>query len=497
MKPTDTVQSRRSSLRRTAARWVAVGLASCASLALAVTYLVPSAPTPQSDTAQGGEEASRTRWGASYFPNIELTTHQGDNVRFFDDLIKDKVVVINFIYTSCPDTCPLETARLAQVYKILGDRVGDDVFFYSITIDPDNDTPDVLAAYAQRYGAGPGWTFLTGNEAEIVELRKKLGLYIPEIQSDDSNNHNLSLIIGNQATGQWMKRSPFENPHVLATQVGSWLHNWKLPTKERRDFADAPKLRSVSDGERLFRTRCAACHTIGGAVVGTQVATNDPNVGPDLLDVDLRRDPAWLRRWIAEPDVMLAEQDPLALQLLAAYNDVAMPNMRLGGTDIADLLGFVRAESSRIRRVQRAREAGRLGRDHSARERRLGTLGLRDAWVREAPPKANVSAGYLTLVNHGEREARVVGAQSPLFEHVEFHEMVQTDGGMGMRPLDELVVPASGELRLETGGKHLMLIGPQQALAHGKKVPVRLQLASGKGWDVWLPVVAPERGRPG
>ena len=119
-------------------------------------------------------------WGADYFPNVPLVSHEGKTVRFFDDLIKDKVVVINFIFTSCPDFCPLETARLREVQKILGDRVGQDVFMYSITIDPDFDTPEVLKRYAERFEAGPGWLFLTGKKADITLLRSKLGLYSAE-----------------------------------------------------------------------------------------------------------------------------------------------------------------------------------------------------------------------------------------------------------------------------------------------------------------------------
>src|SRR5258708_14847101 len=88
---------------------------------------------------------------------------------FYDDLIKGKVVAIDLIYTHCMDSCPLETARLAQVQKMLGDRVGRDIFFYSISIDPDNDTPEELKAYAEKYHAGPGWLFLTGKK-EDVEL---------------------------------------------------------------------------------------------------------------------------------------------------------------------------------------------------------------------------------------------------------------------------------------------------------------------------------------
>ena len=162
--------------------------------------------------------SAAARWGADYFPNVPLTTQDGENVHFFDDLIKDKVVVINFIYTHCPDTCPLETAQLVRVQEIMGDRVGKDVFFYSITIDPERDSPEVLKEYKERFKAR--WTFLTGKKSDIIQLRRKLGLYIEEIQ-DGSNNHNVSMIIGNQATGQWMKRSPFENPYVLADQVGN------------------------------------------------------------------------------------------------------------------------------------------------------------------------------------------------------------------------------------------------------------------------------------
>src|SRR5689334_9567 len=71
-------------------------------------------------------------WGADYFPDVPLITHEGKKVRFFSDLIKNKVVAINFIYTNCPDACSLETARLREVQKILGERVGRDVFIYSI-----------------------------------------------------------------------------------------------------------------------------------------------------------------------------------------------------------------------------------------------------------------------------------------------------------------------------------------------------------------------------
>src|SRR4029079_6107544 len=119
--------------------------------------------------------SAQNRWGSNYFPNVTLTTQDGAPVRFYDDLIKGKIVAVNLIYTTCKYACPLETARLSQVARLLGDRMGRDVFFYSITIDPDHDTPQVLKEYAAKYQAGPGWTFLTGKAADIELISKKLG----------------------------------------------------------------------------------------------------------------------------------------------------------------------------------------------------------------------------------------------------------------------------------------------------------------------------------
>ena len=328
---------------------------------LVVLLLLGSAPTfgsPDSDDRKGG-----SRWGASYFPNVPLTTHEGKPVRFFDDLIKDKVVLINFIYTTCPDSCPLETARLTEVQRILADRVGRDVFMYSISIDPERDTPEVLKQYVEKFQVGPGWLFLTGKEADITLLRRKLGLYIAEIQ-DDSNDHNLSLIIGNQSTGRWMKRSPFENAYYLANQLGGCLHNWKTVDPNQNSYVDAPRLRSLSLGEKLFRTRCSACHTIGD---GDIAELDERRLGPDLMGVVELRDRAWLGRWLAEPEKMLAEKDPIAMGLLAKYNDVPMPNMRLNELEVDSLIDYMDTESRRVERVKRIEAAASLASSDGAK----------------------------------------------------------------------------------------------------------------------------------
>jgi len=328
-----------------------------ARLALLPLLALPGVGAPVAQTSGEAALTGGERWGADYFPNVRLTTHEGKAVRFFDDLIKDKVVVINFMYTSCPDVCPLETAKLAELQAILGDRVGQDVFLYSITIDPATDTPPVLREYAERYGARPGWQFLTGAEDDITLLRRKLGLYIAEIEGEGSNDHNVSLLLGNQRTGRWMKRSPFENPNFLADQVGSWLHNWKTPAPNQDSYSNAPQLEAMSTGERLFSSRCAACHVIGGRdlVPASQSARL---LGPDLFNVTQRRDPEWLARWLAEPDRMLAEKDPLAVELYEKHGQVAMPNFELKGADVAALIEYLDTESRRVAPYERAAAAG-------------------------------------------------------------------------------------------------------------------------------------------
>jgi len=302
-----------------------------------------------------GKHAPATRrksndiWGKDYFPNIELTTSKGEKVRFYDDLIKDKVVAVNFIYTSCGEMCPVETARLKTVSQILGDRMGKDVFFYSITIDPDRDSVAVLDAYSKKFKTGEGWTFLTGDEEDIRLLRKKMGLYISTIDEDERelSDHNVNLVIGNQALGRWVKRSPLENPYVIANQMGNWLHNWKQPRKNRNKYEDAPKLRQITEGEMKFRNMCTSCHVISG---GIAKIPNAPQIGPDLFGVGKVRDPQWLTRWLKEPDVMLAEKDPIAVALKEKYQ-VVMPNFSLSEVDVKNILQFIENETYRLEQV--------------------------------------------------------------------------------------------------------------------------------------------------
>jgi len=425
--------------------------------------------------------SSASPWGANYFPNVPLTTHNDESVHFFDDLIKDKIVVINFIYTKCPDTCPLETAQLVRVQNIMGDRVGKDVFFYSISIDPEYDTPEVLREYRQRFKAN--WTFLTGKESDIIQIRRKLGLYIEEIQEEGSSNHNVNMIIGNQATGRWMKRSPFENPYVLADQIGNWLSGWKAPPRGD-DYSNAPELRSISRGEQIFRTRCASCHSItGNELAGA--------LGPDLLGVTLKREPQWLLDWLKAPDQMLKKKDPIAMALYKQYNNLAMPNMRLNKEEALALLDYMADETQRItggEELESIEMPAKAAITASQAKPNGDVVAIMNAWVREAHAAAKVNAGYMTLVNVGSEEVVLVKVESEAFESIEVHEMVKVDGFMKMREVTDMVITAQGQIRLEPGGKHLMMMGPREHLTKGQEVVMTLTFRSGKQQTVSVKV---------
>jgi|RhiMethySRZTD1v2_1073278.scaffolds.fasta_scaffold90461_2 protein SCO1/2 len=271
------------------------------------------------------------RYGASYFPNVPLVTHEGKTVRFYDDLLKGKSVAVNIMYTSCTNECPLETARLAQLQRLLGARMGKDIYFYSISIDPKNDTPEVLKAYMEKFGVGPGWTFLTGNAADIRAVTKKLGL---SRYSDAANKdgHTAILMVGDEPAGQWVRQSAVDNPEFLATSLAGFF-GWR--DTGGRSYAEAQPL-NVSGGEYLFSSRCSACHSLG----------QGDKMGPDLLGVTARRERTWLLRYIQVPDQMLASGDPIAKTLYEKYQKARMPNVGLGGADAAAIVSYLEGRSA-------------------------------------------------------------------------------------------------------------------------------------------------------
>src|SRR5215467_1296952 len=196
----------------------------------------------------GRDARASTHWGANYFPNVPLIDQNGRTLHLYDDLLKGKTVVVNLIYTHCVDSCPLETARLLQVQKMLGDRMGKDVFFYSISIDPEHDTPAVLKEYAEKFHAGPGWLFLTGKMTDIDLVAHKLGLYYdPGLNRD---GHTVDLMIGNEPTGLWTRNSATDNPRFLATNITTLIDCWKTrQAQAEKNYSQAAPLKVTDRGQ--------------------------------------------------------------------------------------------------------------------------------------------------------------------------------------------------------------------------------------------------------
>src|SRR6266849_5593289 len=283
-------------------------------------------------SARGPLEAQGVRRGANYFPNLPVVTQDGKMLKFYDDVIKVKIVLISFIYTNCPDICPLTTARLTQVEDQLGEIVGRDIFFVSMTVDPERDSPERLKSFAEAFAAGPGWLFLTGKPEDIRAINYKLG-----DRSRKLSDHRNEIVLGNDTTGEWARDTALGDLNRLAMTIRDMDPKWRDQdhTSADRNAGDTLLPLSQQPGQAMFKKICAPCHTIG---VGDRV-------GPDLRGVTERRERAWLSSFIRNPAKMRAEQDPVALALAAKYPGVHMPVLRVSEIDAADLISYIEAQT--------------------------------------------------------------------------------------------------------------------------------------------------------
>ena len=293
---------------------------------------VDSDPQPRTTS-----QRPSNRWGANYFPNLPVIDQNGRTLNFYDDVIKGKIVVISFIYTSCQDLCPLTTAKMAQIEDKLDGAVGRDLFFVSMSVDPENDTPERMKAFADAFDVGPGWLFLTGKVADIRAINYKLG----DRSDRNLSDHRNEIVLGNDAIGDWQRASVFGDLDSLVVSIRQmnpvWLNEDRLPQREQLDIGRY----IISDdqpGQILFKRICAPCHTIG---VGDRV-------GPDLRDVTARRDRAWLTNFIRNPKKMFADKDPIVLAMAEKFPGVRMPVLGISDSDAQELLFYLDEQSARI-----------------------------------------------------------------------------------------------------------------------------------------------------
>jgi cytochrome oxidase Cu insertion factor (SCO1/SenC/PrrC family) len=161
-----------------------------------------------------GAKADAADAARAYMQNPLLLTQDDKPVHFFDDLLRGKIVLINFILTNCQDTCPMVTANLARVQGLLGDKVGRSINMISLSVDPERDQPAELKKFAGNFDVKPGWYFLTGAPPEIDPLLRRLAGY-----TTDRLDHSTALIIGNVETGVWAKVFGMAEPAAIARAV--------------------------------------------------------------------------------------------------------------------------------------------------------------------------------------------------------------------------------------------------------------------------------------
>lgn len=194
-------------------------IAYCVALALATGLPVQAVMAHEKVRAATAAETidatTRTHDAQAYFTETEVLDQDGRHLHFFSDVLKDRVVLLNVVYTSCEDACPLITRKLKAVRDALGEELARKVHFVSITSDPANDTPANLKAFAAKNDAAvPNWTFLTGDKAKVDLVLARLGQLSPSVEG-----HSTLLIAGDVAAKRWNKIRPDAPPDAIAERL--------------------------------------------------------------------------------------------------------------------------------------------------------------------------------------------------------------------------------------------------------------------------------------
>ena len=192
------------------------------SKALAAVNDTQSGPPPGNDGLTQSARA-RQRIQRKNLPNVPLLTHEGKRVMFYDDLIKGKIVTLNFFYTRCDEICPMVTANLVKVQKLLGADVGTKLSMYSFTLKPEEDDVTAIRNYRELFHAKPGWTFLTGKPADLEQIRKGIGFTYPDPAIDkDKTQHIGNVRYGNEPLMLWAACPGMANATYLAESI-TWM----------------------------------------------------------------------------------------------------------------------------------------------------------------------------------------------------------------------------------------------------------------------------------
>lgn len=181
--------------------------------AMLTLCLTLAAPLPGVAGTDGVTQADRDTQARDFFTDSEVIDQHGNKLRFFSDVLKDKVVLINVIFTNCQDACPMMTHHLVRTRKVIADSVKDDVWFVSLSTDPERDTPEAMRSFAEKQGANVDrWLFLTGTPEIMTFLLKKIRQYNPDI-----NSHSTQMLAGTtRERHEWVPLPPGMQPGQIA-----------------------------------------------------------------------------------------------------------------------------------------------------------------------------------------------------------------------------------------------------------------------------------------
>jgi len=183
------------------------------SAAIAALFCISSTPSVAGNAP--ADEAAAEAKARDYFSNVELIDQNGRSLKFYDEVLKDNVVVISFIFTNCQSACPLMTRNLTMIRDMLREDERRAIQFVSISIDPLRDTPSAMKEFAQKHEADvDGWLFLTGQPDDVDFVTKRLGSY-----TDDPEAHTTTLLAANVRSAHWTKIPPNVPPNGVAARL--------------------------------------------------------------------------------------------------------------------------------------------------------------------------------------------------------------------------------------------------------------------------------------
>jgi cytochrome oxidase Cu insertion factor (SCO1/SenC/PrrC family) len=269
-------------------------------------------PAPASPTEAPAAPAlpAPERIAGLEIPDVPLQDQNGRPVHFYKDLVQGRVVAVNFVFTSCTTVCPPLGGVFGQLRKLLGDRAGRDVHLISVSVDPGNDTPAKMKEWGARFGAGPGWTLVTGSRPEVTRLLKALGAY-----NADINDHSPLVLLGNDARGEWTRAAGLAPPAKLLELIDqvaaprSAAHQYfgdirllDQNGRERQLYSDLMQGKSVVI-DVMFTSCTGVCPVLSRTFEQIQEALGD-RLGKDVhlisISVDPETDtPAKLREYAA------------------------------------------------------------------------------------------------------------------------------------------------------------------------------------------------------